>query len=542
MLRATMTTAAASVVMVTTMLGSAPADAAYTSSTPRGLHEVSATQTTMTLGWQAVSRAGAYRVQVSLSRSMSSARYFQFTGTTGVLRGLTPSRRYYFRVSVINARTGVRVSAYTGSLFPSAVTPRIATPTGLAVASTTSSGVNLRWNASEGATRYGIVASTSATFATPASYASVTTSKTLNGQQPNTTYYFRVRAIRSDGTGLTSYSAAVSGRTKAVAPTVVTSTGPSDVRVGSFNAVTASGDRTEGSRLPWADRRAPIVSDILGEKVDVIGVQEVNQSYTLASRMVSGANQFLDLKNGLNEAGGTYAITNENSYNCENSTTSYKCVYRYRGASGGDRIYYNTSTLTRISQGAYAYPTQNVNTPTVTYALAYAVFQVKATGARFLFTTTHLDPPDRTVRVAQWHELITKVNQLKGSLPVVNVGDYNTQKFDTICETMLPAMKAAGYGDVLNQSYATNPVAHPRARTSINGWINSNNRWNRDTTTYSYPYNHTKTGNSIDWIFASNALPVKEFKMVLDYDPVTLQVRGTMPSDHNMVRATLTLP
>jgi|tagenome__1003787_1003787.scaffolds.fasta_scaffold20871192_3 hypothetical protein len=81
-----------------------------------------------------------------------------------------------------------------------------------------------------------------------------------------------------------------------------------------------------------------------------------------------------------------------------------------------------------------------------------------------------------------------------------------------------------------------------RARRSINGWINSLNRFNRDISTYSYENNHAKTGNNIDWIFATNSLPVKAWKMVTDYDPTTLKVRGTIPSDHNMVRATITLP
>jgi endonuclease/exonuclease/phosphatase family metal-dependent hydrolase len=306
--------------------------------------------------------------------------------------------------------------------------------------------------------------------------------------------------------------------------------------------MTATGDRTEGNRLPWAQRRAAVVGQILGEHVDVVGVQEVTQTNSIANRMVSGANQFLDLRDGLNSAGGSFALTNETSYNCVNPKTSRGCTYQYRGASGGDRIYYDTTKLTMLSAGSYTYPTQNPATPAVTYALAYAYFSVKATGARFMFTSTHLDPPSRTVRVAQWHELIAEVNQLKGSLPVVNVGDYNTQKMDEIAGTMLPAMKDAGYGDVLNQSYGQNTIADPRARATVNGWVNSLNRYNRDVRTYSYANNHERTGNSIDWIFASNSLPVPEVKVVSDFDPATLQVQGVMPSDHHMMRATLTLP
>jgi hypothetical protein len=35
---------------------------------------------------------------------------------------------------------------------------------------------------------------------------------------------------------------------------------------------------------------------------------------------------------------------------------------------------------------------------------------------------------------------------------------------------------------------------------------------------------------------------VKEYKVVCRFDPRTLQVIGYLPSDHNMVRATITLP
>lgn len=520
-----------------------PAHAA--TATPRNVRAASVTPTTLTARWDAVTGAAAYRVQLSTSSTMSGATYHRFSGTTGVLTNLTPAKRYYFRVSVLDA-SGTRVSAYTPKTYPSAVTAAVPVPQGLTVSDLTASSATLTWTPSEGASLYRVSVASSPDFAGAVSSRTSTASATVTGLTSGTTYYFEVRVIGADGTVVTAYTAPVTGQTAAVTTAPATSTGPVDVRVGSFNVMTVSGDQTAGNRLPWAQRRGAVIDDILGEKVDVVGVQEVNQSYSYPERLVDGGTQFLDLKNGLNKAGGTYALTNESSYNCVNPRSSYKCVYQYRGASGGDRILYNTATLDLVSQGAYQYKAQNPTTPTVQYALAYAVLRVKATGAKFLFTSTHLDPPDRSVRLAQWKELITKVNELKGSLPVVNVGDFNTQKFDVgtpvICDTMLPAMKAAGYGDVLNQTCATNPVVNPRAERSINGWINSLNRYNRDIRSYSYPNNHTKTGNSIDWIFATNSLRVKEWKTVIDYDPATLQVLGTMPSDHNMVRATITLP
>src|SRR3954447_13347529 len=516
--------------------------ATATTATPTNLHATRMTASTMSVAWNAAPGASSYRVQLSTSSTMSSPRYARFSGTSGVLRSLTPKTRYYFRVTALDA-AGVRMSPYTAPTYPSAVTTAVAVPQNVRVTDTGISSLALAWTAPEGAAVYSVASSTTPDFATATSTRSSTPAVTLTGLDGGTTYYVKVRVITGTGTALSPYSAPITAKTDPASTLPSSAAGPVDIRAGSFNVVTVTGDTAVGgNRHTWKERRPTVIRQILGEDVDVLGVQEANQSYTFASRLVDGDTQFLDLKNGLNSAGGTYALTNENSYNCVNPTTSYKCVYKDQGASGGDRILYNTSTLELVSQGSYQYQHQNPTTPTVTYALAYAVLRVKSTGAKFLFTTTHLDPPDRTVRVAQWHELIDKVNELKGSLPVINVGDYNTQKFDVICQEMLPAMKSAGYGDVLNQQYAVNPVAGPRAQRTVNGWVNSNNKWDSNVADYSYSNNRVKTGNNIDWIFATNSLPVKEFKMVTNFEPTSLMVQGIMPSDHNMIRATITLP
>lgn len=532
-------TACALAAAVTVATPVTSANAATT--TPGNVHAALVTPTTMTIDWDAVAGASAYRVAVSGSSTMASPTYQDVTATSELVQNLTPNKRYYFRVAVLDA-SRTRISPYTGPTIPSAVTTAVPTPRRLAVTGLTSTSAKLTWAPSEGASLYRVAMATASDFSNVVRSRTTTTSKTFTGLRSGTTYYFKVRVIKSDGTSVTAFSAPVSGRTSTDSSSSSTAqVGSSDIRVGSFNVMTVTGDTTDGNRLPWAQRRSAVVHQILGEKVDVIGVQEVDQSYSHPERLVDGGTQFLDLKNGLNSAGGTYALTNEYSYNCVNPKSSYKCVYQDRGASGGDRIYYNTETLDLVSQGAYQYHASSTHK----YSFTYAVLKVKATGAKFFFASTHLDPPDRYVRMAQWKELIAKINDLHGSLPVVTVGDFNTQKFDHgdphLCD-MVPAMKAAGYGDVLNQTCATNPVVNPRAQRSINGWVNSLNRYNRDLTTYSYYNNHTKTGNNIDWIFASNNLPVKEWKMVVNYDPDTLKVVGTMPSDHNMVRATITLP
>jgi endonuclease/exonuclease/phosphatase family metal-dependent hydrolase len=201
---------------------------------------------------------------------------------------------------------------------------------------------------------------------------------------------------------------------------------------------------------------------------------------------------------------------------------------------------FDADRISMVSQGGYTFPTQIAGS--APRNLAYAVLQVKRTGDRFLFASTHLESRSESVRYAQWRELITKVAQVKGSLPVVTVGDFNMQKFDPKAATWLPAMKSAGMGDVLNQEYAVNPGRGVRAQSLVNGWINSANHLSRDVASFGYEDDHSKTGNNIDYVFATNELLVKEWKTVVDYDPSTLQVRGVLASDHNMVRATVTLP
>lgn len=314
---------------------------------------------------------------------------------------------------------------------------------------------------------------------------------------------------------------------------------PVDVRVAGFNVQSVGVDQRVGDRLPWRLRRGTVMAQILREGTDVIGVQEVNPSNTFRSRLVDGTNQMFDLRNGLNRRGGHFALNSNAAVDCLNATTGYRCRPRNRGASNSERILYNTTKFTLVRRGFVKYTRQSATSRGM--GLVWVVLRSKKNGHAFLFTSTHLDAPNRVVRVAQWKQMISNVKRLRGSLPVISVGDFNVQKFDPIARTMLPAMRNAGVGDVLNQQFRVNPSRGVRAETRVNAWINSNNRQNRNIRDYSYAQNHTKTGNSIDYIFASNAMRVKQFKMVIDYNPRTLQVTGRIPSDHNMLAATVVL-
>jgi endonuclease/exonuclease/phosphatase family metal-dependent hydrolase len=265
-----------------------------------------------------------------------------------------------------------------------------------------------------------------------------------------------------------------------------------------------------------------VVQQILEEEIDVLGTQEA--FWSTGNSLPAGTDQFTDLRNGLNAAGEPFEVTNTD-----------------RSVGKGTRILYNTDTVEKLTSGQFKY-TNQVSGKTDRY-LAWATFRHKASGTSFFFADTHLSPDSSTVKKQQWQELIAKVKALNtGSLPVIVGGDFNTSKFGDAAKDMLPAMKSAGFGDVMNQEYTINPPRNPRAEVAVNQWINSFNDYRRNVADYAYDDRRDKVGNGVDWIFATNSLRVKEWKVVIDFNPTTLMVNGVIPSDHNMISSVITLP
>lgn len=326
-----------------------------------------------------------------------------------------------------------------------------------------------------------------------------------------------------------------------------------DLRAGSFNVRSVQFDthRAPGESL-WKYRRGVVVHDILSENLDVLGIQEASQNPKYASHLVNGngsvggttiPTQYFDIRNGLNEktAGSPWALTNPYLYNCVRLDNNYKCQNKYRGASRDTKILYRKDRLTLDRSGSVLFKRQSGGVNDGRY-FVWAKFTIKATGERFFFGTTHLMNGAVADRKAEWQEVVHQINYRKDGLPVVMTGDFQTAKFGPPSDTMMAAMRKNGYGDVVGQRYGTVHLYHKRARVLSNAWINSMHGWGRDISKYSYENNHSWAGNNIDWIFASNRLAVKRWKVVLNYDRTTLRVRGTMASDHSLVTSTIVIP
>jgi endonuclease/exonuclease/phosphatase family metal-dependent hydrolase len=298
------------------------------------------------------------------------------------------------------------------------------------------------------------------------------------------------------------------------------------VKTGTFNVRSVRHDlHKERNEEPWRVRREFVVRDILAEDLDVVGIQEASQNPKYGARMADGPTQYQDLVAGLNQAGGSYAVTNEDIR-----------------ASRDTRIVYNTETLDVVRQGAYQYRTQSGGANDQRF-LVWAVFRIRATGAEFFFATTHLVNKVADLQTRQWTELIAKVQRLHDGLPVVVGGDFqSSKKLGTVASRMMTKMRRAGFNDVLNQRPGQPWLSDRRARVMRQRWVNSANHFDRDLRRYSYENHRRYIGNSIDWVFASNALRVERYRVVVRFDRETLRLRGVIPSDHFLVTARVVIP
>jgi endonuclease/exonuclease/phosphatase family metal-dependent hydrolase len=307
------------------------------------------------------------------------------------------------------------------------------------------------------------------------------------------------------------------------------------VRVGTWNIKSISFDRRPSR--DWRRRKEVIMEQILRERLAVVGIQEAHYGRYSGVNYDDGGTQYLDLVNGLSRKRGDWKVTAKASFNCRNPDTPYQCSPRDRAASADTRIIYNDARLALLDRGSKRYRKQGA----YERYLVWARFRVRGTQQRFLFTTTHLMPGSNKIRRKQWKQSIKVTKRLRNGWPVIATGDYNVQKYHPVAKKMLPRMKEAGFGDILNQEYQRNPVRNPRARRMVRAWVNSYNHGSKDVREFSVGRGHNMVGNNLDWIFASNPLPVDKYELVVDYDRRTMRVEGRLPSDHNLMMAIIGL-
>ena len=495
---------------------------------PSGLRAVATTATSVRLTWDHVSRSPRYRVVFSTAPSMADARVVMFDDNEGTLTGLAPGRRYYLRVAAADA-DGDPLSDYTPAAYPSARTLyrgdfHYLAPRELRVTKARVRSLSLDWAPVAHAPGYRVAIATDKKMTGARTRWFNSDRARVGHLKPGKRYFVTVSvASRTASSPALSRDTRVRPALTTLDPPAPTKLDPPalpkldvsttyDLRVASWN-ILASVNKA------WGPRRDTVVRQLAGVSP---GGQTSAPPDAIALQEAIPYGQFQDVVSGLN------AIGNDGAH--------YSGLY---GNSRNTRIVWNDNALDLVRSGVIRYRAQEHRSDGLRMA-PWAVFEVKRTRARFFFLSAHLETAGEGVRRAQWRQLLRDVPALADGVPVVMGGDFNSPRSGSnrTAQAMLGPTRAAGFGDMLGQvGSGMVTTSSTRADTVVNGNLFSVNYGRRHLRGYS---NAGLIGQDVDYLFADNDLDVTRWEMVVD--AAGRHLRGVIPSDHNMIRATVTLP
>jgi endonuclease/exonuclease/phosphatase family metal-dependent hydrolase len=379
--------------------------------------------------------------------------------------------------------------------------PALLLPANPEVAKALNDSLDIAWDAVETATRYRVQLASDKNFREPRVITSDSTTATFNGLDAATPFFVRVRALGENGFK--------SAWTDTIRTETIKPDDPQPLAVGTYNIRCHS-----CGGPPWVSRRAAVASSIASHGLDVVGLQEAQQS---DPRGV-GTSQFNDLMRQLDAREGGWKITDR----------------RINGTLGV-RIIYNTRAVRLVKAGATRYSNQLSGHEFRQRFYTWAVFTQRSSGKDFLFVNTHLEPRSVGVRLSQARQLAADAARLRNNLPAFVVGDLNASQFSVYGAHQ--ALTGAGFVDPLGVLPSTHqPSKDATVEKRINTHFSSFNNFGSRPIGVSPPLN----GTYIDYIF-STPMRVLEYENVVDLD-ASGRFRGGAPSDHNMLRAVVGLP
>jgi endonuclease/exonuclease/phosphatase family metal-dependent hydrolase len=275
------------------------------------------------------------------------------------------------------------------------------------------------------------------------------------------------------------------------------------------------------------------VQQVMSRRPDVIGFQEASQGH------VQGTNipQFIDLRSRLRAAGGAYEITNAVPYNCQRPQTPIGCVPQNRNASQGTRIFFNTKTVSLVSQGSKLLPScAGCNNR----YFAWAILKQKASGKSFFFADIHTQfmPKYADLRRAEVRVMMDEIARRNAKrLPVFVVGDFNSTRYQSPSNAPYDEVIERGLVDPLGHT-PKSPAVSPRgtAENRIRANYNSHNNFLRAVARFA----EWENGSNLDYIFTT-PMRVLLWETVLNVDAHD-RIIGTIPSDHNLILIKAVLP
>ncbi len=495
------------VILLAVLSGSPTAPAAADTAPgapPTGL-TVSQRATMAIVAWSAGVEGASYLLQWDAASAFAAPSQLVTEDTVSVVTGLRPETTYSVRVATWDPDAAAVGAWGPAVAFTTAEQPYPIAPPVLTASSATSTSITAGWTSVGEDLTYEVALGKDPSNLSTVSKTDERTT-TFDDLKRTTKYYLSARALDSDGEPVTAWSDPVTSQTPDELP----------LTVASFNIKCNS--CAKASEASWSTRKPAVVSTIRGQMPDVVGLQEASQG-RMHGRSVS---QFQDLVNGL---GAPYAVTNRHDIG--------------GGAGVDNRIVYNTSTLELVKHGAVKLPT--ASGANVSRYLAWAILRQKSTGKLFVFGDTHLEPGKQfnSLRERQTRAVISALKSVAATkdLPIVLVGDMNIHKW----------MSSGGYQpySIFVGSGLLDPLGNTRRSHSASASAFVEKRIHTNYSTYneyarSAPRFSYTNGTQLDFIFLTK-MRVSEYEVVVNVDSSGHFV-GRIPSDHNMIRATVWLP
>ncbi len=469
------------------------------------------------LHWKAVKNAPAYRVQFSTRSDMKTFTTKDVVGTYLEWTNLDPSpsaksarlkasTTYYFRVKVISL-TKANLTSYGTKLkvkTASAKSMSELAPVSLksSVQSTTSSYIS--WKSRGPGVQYRIRYGTNSRLEVGKSKlaSSKDPATVLKGLVAGTKYYYKVRVLSTTGSYLSNYSKTSSFTVSK------TYTSPA-IKVATYNVCSVACD---ASTHLWTERKPAVIANIAAQSPDIIALQEMDRSL------------LADLLDGLNAATSRSYMTSDPPS---------------KGGSGTTKLAYDTLRFDMAPSEDGSVELTSGESGTRKWAV-WAILIDKLSGKKLFVVSVHLVAGEawqelRKVQSAEIVDLVKAKNT--ENLPVIIAGDFNSGRDYKPSNYVYDVLTAAGYREPLgNTNNSWTPARTATAEHRVNLDYNTYNNFDAYARRSKYD-----NGSDIDYIWHSPKIRVALSAVAVDVDTSGKFV-GLIPSDHNMLTATVHLP
>ncbi|HEX3823182.1 MAG TPA: endonuclease/exonuclease/phosphatase family protein [Mycobacteriales bacterium] len=485
---------AAGVTVLATLAPAAASPSGTPPAAPTGIHVQKVSSSSFTVTLHKAAHAKTYRLYVATKTSRLGSHYLGGDrSVTSKHPTLTIKRLgyqlapYYFRVETFNGPRHT-LSNSLGTVFLRPKAPRRLHSVA------TSSKAYLTWQAGkvsgftiEQATNHAMTA-----HRRLYKIRGTTGQFTPYGLAKGATYYYRVRAV--NGSTDSAYSRVVSAQARTL---------EQPVRVMTYNVLEAIGDgRREGGNVvaPWSQRKAVVAKLIKQGDPDVAGIQEAGSWLDHPG----GTEQIYSLMAAL---GGEYTLAH----------TEIPPGQLHFTRIGVD-IIYKSSVYKAVGKGGH----WNIGQ---TRWAAWQELQNRATGAKFLFVSTHLLDPSSLAndrrREAETKTMVKNGRALaaRRHVPIVYVGDFNSDQAHPLNGPPI-AMRSLDIADSWN-------AAQHRTQALYNS-------------AEGYYRRPPKKNSRIDYVWAPPGVAVASWGLVMDLRHGKFV--GTIGSDHNPVVVNLRFP